>query len=851
MPCGRRGINSVALQLLKNLELGSQVYGPRTILGVMVKSAEFLRYLSQRFHTEIKSHVVDEPVAGVHAEFPDTLDGRLQEVLKAQGIGSLYQHQREAFDRISDARDTLLVSRTASGKTLSFLLPILNAFLAAPAPFSVILIYPTKALSRDQEGTLGRLMRAAGIDATLGTFDGDTPRDERTRIQRSAHFLITNPDMLHSGILPNHNRRWKTFLSRLRFVVVDEVHMYRGAFGSHVSNVFRRLIRICGLHGSSPCFVGSSATIGNPGVHAQALFHRPFSVVENDASPRPRRDLFLVNPPLVQSHGDARYRKGPAAVTIPLIRKATELGIRTICFCRARQQVERLHRAVVDRHPDLRHLVKPYRGGLLPNERRALERDLASGRLNTIITTNALELGIDIGDLDLCLLSGHPGSVASFWQQAGRVGRKGNQAVIIYVARDTPVDQYLVNHAEFITNTAIEQAWLNADNPYIMMQHLPCAAHEHPLRVDEAAYDSSTYEVALDFLRKNGTVKPYHDCFRYALKDYPAKGVSLRGMTDYNIDIYCGTEVIGELDPIGARGTLYKDAIYQHLGTRYMSLNLDLQKKLCEVEEVKVDYYTEATWEGRVNLTEVDDTQAVHGADMAFGSINVNRQPKLYKKIRERSYENIGYGPITLDPFIYDTTGFSLLPPPSWHQAIAAVDKRYVGAALFGLAYVLKHCGPSLCMGDVRDIDTDISQVEGADDVWCSTLFLFDTHEGGVGYAEKIYERIDSAFTLCREIIDACDCDVGCPACVTPLPPGVTDPGLETCLIVSDAAVRCTESLLTAMITGAVVVPEIRSLTTPISPCIDPAPEDAEMKALRRKMSRAADNLKQKRERQH
>ena len=360
--------------------------------------------------------------------------------------------------------------------------------------------------------------------------------------------------------------------------------------------------------------------------------------------------------------------------------------------------------------------VKPYRGGLLPNERRQLERDLAEGRVTTIVSTNALELGIDIGDLDLCLLSGHPGSMASFWQQAGRVGRRGSRAVIAYVARDTPIDQYFVNHPEFLQQAPIERAWLNADNPYILMQHLPCAAHEHPLREEEPAFPEPGYPAALEILKEDGSLKEYHGNYRYALRDYPAKGVNLRGMTDYNIEIYCGTEVIGEIDPIGARGELYKDAIYQHLGRRYMSMDLDLEKKLCRVDPVDVDYYTECVWESRVEITEsLDeyvlqfrtnseedresfsdrvDTTAVDtavekdsrpfeaGAKLEFGYINVNRQPKLYKKIRERTLENIGYGPITLDPFIYDTAGFALYPPAEWRTAIASTDKRHIGAGL-------------------------------------------------------------------------------------------------------------------------------------------------------------------------
>jgi len=816
-----------------------------------MSTEDLAEYMHRQFSANIANHTSFDQSAGQFGELPPQLDPKLAQALKRGGIEQLYSHQVEAFESIRRGTDTVLVSRTASGKTLAFLLPIVNDYLQAEAPFGVMLLYPTKALSRDQEGTLGKLLSASGADTRLGTYDGDTPREERNRIQSQADFMITNPDMLHSGILPNHNRRWRTFLSRLRYIVVDEVHNYRGAFGSHVANVMRRLLRVCEMHGSCPTFVCSSATIGNPGEHVEALFQRPFHVVSNDGAPRPRRDLYMINPSVVKSHGHSLYRKGTGSISVPLIREAARRGIRTICFCRARQQVERLCRAVTDGHPDLRKKVKPYRGGLLPNERRQLERDLASGKVNTIISTNALELGIDIGDLDLCILSGHPGSMASFWQQAGRVGRRGNRALIAYIARDTPIDQYLVNHPEFVSSAPIEQAWLSADNPYILLQHLPCAAHEHPLREAEPHFPAPAYPAALEILRDDQTIVEYHGNYRYALRDYPAKGVNLRGMTDYNVEIYRGTEVIGELDPIGARGTLYKDAIYQHLGDRYMSMELDLQQKLCRVERVDVDYYTEAVWDSRVTLTESLDRRRLHGASLEFGYVNVNRQPKLYKKIRERSLENIGYGPITLDPFIYDTTGFSLHPPEEWRQEIALIDKRHVGAALYGLSYILKRTAPSLCLGDIQNIETDVSLTELKAGQWESALYVFDTIEGGVGYAEKIFEVLTEALELCQAIIEGCSCDAGCPSCVTSLPPGIEAEELQQLLIESNASVACTQSLLAALITGEIVPPEIKYHEVPVLSGVATVEPDAERERLQKRLGQANDILKKKRSRIH
>jgi DEAD/DEAH box helicase domain-containing protein len=421
----------------------------------------------------------------------------------------------------------------------------------------------------------------------------------------------------------------------------------------------------------------------------------------------------------------------------------------------------------------------------------------------------------------------------------------------VYVARDTPIDQYFVHHPEFVTSAPIERAWLNADNPYILLQHLPCAAHEHPLREDEPTFSEPAYPAAMEVLKEDGSLTEYHGTYRYALRDYPAKGVNLRGMTDYNVEIYCGTEVIGELDPIGARGTLYKDAIYQHLGRRYMSMDLDLEKKLCRVDPVDVDYYTEAVWESRVSLTESLDRSQLHGADLEFGYVNVNRQPKLYKKIRERTLENIGYGPITLDPFVYDTTGFSLHPPDDWRRAVESVDKRHIGAALYGLSYILKRTAPSLCLGDIENIETDVSLKELESNRWHSALYLYDTVEGGVGYSEKIFEVFEDALKLCRAIIDECPCAAGCPSCVTSLPPGVADEDLEQLLVESNASVACASSLLTSLLTGRVVLPDVTYHQVVPTEAVRPPELDPELERLKQRLGKASKILQGKRARSH
>ncbi len=807
-------------------------------------------FIENTYHSQIQSKNIFPKRKAEFRDFPQNLSPQIKQQLNKNGIGQLFSHQYEAFESISNYRDSLIVSETASGKSLAFFLPILNEYSAASQPFSTLLLYPTKALSRDQEGNLGKLVENVLQKRNIGTFDGDTPRETRSLLQDTADFVITNPDMLHNGILPGHNRKWRGFLSRLKFIVVDEVHIYRGAFGSHVSNVFRRLIRICQHHGSNPVFICSSATIGNAAQHAKALFHRDFVLIKKDGSSRPHRTLYTINPQLSRGAGGNLFRKGPASISVGLIRKAASMGIRTICFCRARQEVERLYRAVCDNHPSLAHLVKPYRGGLLPNERRKLEQDLFNGKIKVILSTNALELGIDIGDLDLCILSGHPGSMASFWQQAGRVGRKGNQASIVFIAKDSPVDQYLVRHPDFITAAPIERAWLSADNPYIIMQHIPCMAYEHPISEEEELFTQNLpFKHSLHFLKSDGSLKEMYGVLRYNKQDYPARGVNLRGMTDYNVDIYCGTKIIGEIDPIGARGSLYKDAIYQHLGKKYISMDLDLNKKICKVEPIAVDYYTEAVWEKRLSMNDVSDEKIQFGHIIQFGYLNINKQPKIYKKIRERSFENVGYGPITLPAFEYDTTGMCILPCPQWKKEMEKVDKRFVQSALHGLAYILKRVAPSLCMADVSDMETDVALAVRLDKEWKSALYLYDTIEGGVGYGEKVYELLPQSLELCLNILGDCPCKTGCPSCVPPIPPGVENEELMEFLNVSNAAVECTRCFLISLLKGAVEIPKIQ-IFQESKPQKQPQPEEnEEIRALEEKLARARALLIKKRER--
>lgn len=768
---------------------------------------KLIRFIEEKFAEELREKIVLEEVFPQLEEFPQKLSPQLKQILEEDGIQKLFTHQVEAFESVTSGKDTLLVSRTASGKTLSFLLPILDDFIKSKKKFTTLLLYPTKALSRDQESTLGKLL-SVSPNVKFGVFDGDTSREERDNLTQNASFILSNPDMLHSGILPNHTRKWRAFLKSLKYIVIDEVHTYRGAFGSHFANVIRRLLRICETLDNKPIFVCSSATIGNPLEHSRALLQRDFHIIDRDGSPRAKKHVLFLNPKLYKNVEGSYSRLGTSYISSPVLRFAMEEKIRSISFCRARQEVERLYTDVTRKHDHLKEKIKPYRGGLLPSERRSLEKDLFNGKIYGIISTNALELGIDIGDMTLCILNGHPGSISSFWQQAGRVGRKGNESVILFIAKDSPIDQHIIHNPDYILKTNSEEAWLSADNPYILLQHLPCAAYEHPLRNEENYFQSKNYKLAIRTLCESEILKPFKEVYRYAKEEYPSKGVNLRGLTDYNVIIKHNGEVIGEIDPIGAMGTLYKDAIYQHLGKRYMSVNLDLEKKICEVKEENVDYYTEAVWESSVKLLESDTKRESFGNIYEFGLMHVTKQPKMYKKIREKKRENIGYGPITLPPFEYETMGFYILPALEWTAFIQMKETEYSKVALDGLGFILKNLAPSFCMGDVADIHTDVQMAELNPTSWKYALYLYDAVEGGVGFSEKIFERLSEVLEFAEKVIDECECQFGCPACVVPKPIQTRE-GEKEIIIYSNASVETTKSLIRYLVAGEFYEPQI------------------------------------------
>lgn len=809
--------------------------------------SKILQFIESRLSENLKGKLELESRDGSFSEFPKSLRKDLQKVLLDSKISKLYEHQKLAFDSIESGKNTLVVSKTASGKTLSFLLPILNEYLNSEKKFTTLLLYPTKALARDQEGVLGKLIQSLKSHSKFGTFDGDTSSEDREILKNSGEFIITNPDMLHSGILPNHNRKWKKFLSNLKYIIIDEVHVYRGSFGSHVSNVISRLIRVCRIYGVTPKFICSSATVGNPKEHAEALFKTEFNLIDKDSSPSPKKNLFFLAPSFVKKLDGTEYRKSLASISVPLIRFAVENKIRTICFCRARQEVEKLYSTLVGMDPSLIRKIRPYRGGLLPSERRQIEQDLFTGKISVIISTNALELGIDIGDLDLCLLNGFPGSFASFWQQAGRVGRKGSEANIAFIGKESPIDQYLLNHPEFLIKSPIEEAWLNSFNPFIFLQHLPCAAYENPLSPNEDLYAHPIYEPSLEILEQEKRISKYKSFYRYADKDYPSKGVSLRGIAQDNIVILEDDKAIGEIDAFSAKQQLHVNAVYFHLGKKYISTELDLNAKIAIVRKFDSNYYTESISESLVRLMIETDRKKITGANLIFGEINVARQPKGFKKISEVTKDNLGYGDIDLPPYIFDTMGFSISIDEEWIRQMITNNSFYIDAAYYGLGYILKRVSPSLCMADTSDIYSDIHLGETASQNFAPSIYIYDSMEGGVGYSEKIFEKFEEVINLCLTIIDECDCEAGCPACVTPSPDEIVQDELKQSFTKSNISVECTKSILEFMKSGIFYKPEIKEFQKAIyEKKLDPVESNEKEKT---QVKRAYEMIKRKKER--
>ncbi len=740
----------------------------------------------------------------LYAPYPDDIEPALTAALHAQGVEQLYRHQRDAIDLARAGRHVVIATPTASGKSLCFHLPVLDAIARDPSA-TAIYLYPTKALSRDQEQSLRGFIQAAELDIGATVYDGDTPGDARRAARQRAQLVLTNPDMLHAGILPQH-AGWARCLQNLRYVIVDELHTYRGVFGSHVAHVLGRLRRIAAFHGATPTFIGATATIDNPAEHAARLFGvapDELALIDGSTAPRGQRRVFVYNPPVVNAELGIRASYLHSAVRLAADFVAAR--VRTIVFGQSRNTVEIMLKYLRDRfaeQPSLRDAIVAYRGGYLPDQRRRVERGLRDGTVLCVVATSALELGIDIGDLDAVVCAGYPGSLAETWQRFGRAGRRGDQSVAVLVASSSPLDQYLATHPERLLDGAIEQARVDPDNAEILVQHLKCAAFELPFRRKEAfgTLPQEDTEVALDFLQEHGVVHGSRNRYHWSTDAFPANHVSLRrvGWDNFVIIDEETEETLAELDWHSAPGMLHEQAIYQHDGRQYQVELLDYDNHKAYVRRVEPDYFTTALRHVKVQVIDVEaesplvvqtlsGARATTGAAIAanpssplppgvrgvamlgWGEVSVTEKVVGYKKIKFHTHENAGYGDVRLPDIDMHTTSFWLTLPA---DIGAELGRALAIEGLKGLAHALKTVATLALMCDPRDIGRAIDDCTeghtpgGGHEQFCATVFLYDSVPGGVGFAERIHERASQLVGRSAELIASCPCPLGCPTCV-------------------------------------------------------------------------------------
>jgi DEAD/DEAH box helicase domain-containing protein len=710
--------------------------------------------------------------AAVYGEVEPPLSPQIQEVLNDKGITRLYSHQAQAVNAIRKGEHTIIVTGTASGKTLCYNIPILESWQSDPQS-RALLIYPTKALAQDQLKALARLTEGLPEPGPLmGTYDGDTAVSTRKKLRDHGNIILTNPDMLHQGILPKHPG-WSAFLTHLKYVVFDEIHTYRGIFGSNVANVVRRLKRICQHYGSNPVFIGTSATINNPQAHAQELLGVPMHLVDQDGAPKGRKFFVFWNPPYLDQ--TKTERKSANTEAAQLMTELIRERIPTITFAKARVVTELIYRYVQDQltkhSPGLARKIRAYRGGYLPEERREIERQLFSGELLGVTSTNALELGIDIGRLEACLVVGYPGTIASTWQQAGRVGRAREDSLVIMIPHPNPIDQYLIKNTRYFFAQNPEAAVIDPDNPHIVMGHLRAAAFEAPLNALDCRAFGAYAPAILELLAEAGELRQMAAKWYWRTSGFPATETNLRNISANTFSIVDTSsqppKVIGTLDEASAYQQIYTEAIYLHDGETYFVKEMNVPQKISYVEKIAVDYYTQSITEEQVTITEKELESQWRRAAIGFGPVEVMLKPYLFRKIKFGSRDSIGFGKINLDPQVMQTYAFWLVPPPRTLHLVKEFGRDPVESML-AIANVLTEVLPFMVMCDTGDIGSMVDLANNG----APSLFVFDKYPGGLGFAHRAFERVEELLAAARDLIAACPCEAGCPSCVgAPLPP--------------------------------------------------------------------------------
>jgi DEAD/DEAH box helicase domain-containing protein len=734
---------------------------------------------------------------GNFAPFAEWVHPRIRSILEKRGVHQLYSHQAEAIESVRNGRDVILVTPTASGKTLCYNLPVLQRILEEPET-RALYMFPTKALAQDQMHEIHGMIRELQADIKTYTYDGDTPADARQAIRKQGHVVVTNPDMLHTGILPHHTK-WQKLFTNLKYVVIDELHVYRGVFGSHLTNVIRRLVRICRFYGCNPVFICCSATVANPKEHAERVLERPVELIDESGAPTASRTFMLYNPPIINRELGIRQ-----SVLTPSRKVAADLisnDVQTIVFTTSRLNVEVLTKYLKDKFsrgsPVDTQYVTGYRGGYLPNLRRQVEKGLRTRDVMGVVSTNALELGIDIGDLEACIMAGYPGSIASTWQQAGRAGRRMGNSIALLIARSSPMDQFIVEHPDYFFSRSPEHCRVNPDNLLILLHHLKSAAFELPFEKGER-FGGEDLEELLDYLEEKGILHRVAERWHWAAESYPADEVSLRSINPENVVVIDTTDaanhqVIAEVDWDSAFTTVHDDAIYMVESQQYHVDKLDLERQKAYVRKVDVDYYTDAMTYTNVRVIEGFDTKHHQKLIVEHGEVQVVRKVVGYKKIKFYTSENLGYGDVVLPEKDMHTTSYWFTIPRDLLERLKYTQAEIIDG-LSGLAYSLQHLASMILMADLHDIDRCIGDKSGEwfvrhgkdwrtitvspsgggdaeqvrTDAFDPTIFIFDAYPGGIGFSDLLFEQHERLLASARGLISSCPCSHGCPTCVGP-----------------------------------------------------------------------------------
>ncbi len=712
---------------------------------------------NEEYHGQIIHVKVLPEKKPIYGTMPEKLHSSIVCMLKEQGIEKLYSHQCSFINEAIKSKNCIVVTPTSSGKTLCYNLPVLNSIIANEET-RALYIFPTKSLSQDQDKTIQGLKM--GINSAV--YDGDTSSGERATIRETGQILITNPDMLHKGILPNH-LKWHKFFKNLKYIIIDEIHTYRGVIGSHMAHIIRRLRRLCKHYMSDPIFLTCSATIANPKEHAEQLVGLPFTLINDNGAPSGNKYFILWKPP-----NKKPYIYDVSWLLLRLIKEKRS----TLVFTRSRHNTERMLRYVkrclekTNGGNALASKVMSYRGGYLAAERRYIEGEIFNGRILGVIATNALELGIDIGYLDCCIIVGFPGTIASTWQQAGRAGRQLRDSLVVYMGIETPLDQYFINNKEAIFSNGSENALISVENPYIMYGHARCACHELPMDENAMGLWPPVFKNLLSLLEEDGEVIASGDNYYYVGSGYPADKINIRvasSNTYLLLDKSSGNRTVTVMDQSRVFSEAYVGAVYLHLGESFVVDELNIPEKKAFLNRQEVDYYTMVKRQKDTEIREIAQEKFISNSKLSFGYLKITTKVTSYIKKHELTGQVLGTHALDLPEEVMETQGF-------WFTINREIEDimKHLDYDLMGSLHAVEHAAigllPLISMCDRNDIGGLSIGIHPQ--TMAPTIFIHDEYEGGIGFSERAYHNVDELLSKTLQVVSKCDCEDGCPSCI-------------------------------------------------------------------------------------